>query len=787
MIRRLIQTPAYRPGRRKSLMKRNTPSPYTSLFGSRRYDSGDAVRSQLDGDAPSLAHFATSPGSSSLPHSRGFEIQGISTRELSSDAIQATNGGGLHHFFGTSALSSEDTMLSPFLNVVETRERVPAEDPVAFMELFKAISTLNPTPESTDISTLDVGEKGEGETHDEEVKLEGETHNEEVKLDDVTGTATVVVDDKVEELQSKNIEEEKHRISCELGQVLRSKSNSHDLVMDVFDKHRELLDEEQLINVFYFISKKDLRSGYTVLKYLEARCKEQGRLASLDLYLKIVHGIRSVELDYRVNHQKYNTKGDRRFMSPSELQTLVEDVTEHIQEEFSEGKKMVYQYILLPALVVNLSEHQDTTIKCCAKPIMEYILDSQFPILSPEIYDHMLGRTTHGRTGPDYIPHHRVLSWLVSNGYTPKRENVINVLQCYHPFRDLEATHDILTSILKLQSENDSPSDAEDYRIDLGTLEAISMASARKNIELNLLVWDLVEQSGYNPTESMFEDVVMSFAATRQDNHMYAALVDMEKNGFAPSPALLRYVALQIANLKWTHQKRLDHSYKVLTWHENEHMRSTHTMNILIVGYGMRRDINSAFLVFEDCARFNIAPDASTFTFLMEALYIDTKDRFPHLVSKAKPQYNPEDRDDVVGAAQVILDAMAEAGVPKSKHFVHEHVRLLCVLGLVEEANLVLDEAITTGAPVHPGTLFVLATKLADTGDFEMAYAVAGTSVAAGCGKLPNLVSRINNIRNPRQRTERRHGPSHGSPSHGSPSHGPPSHGPPSHGSSFKL
>ena len=306
---------------------------------------------------------------------------------------------------------------------------------------------------------------------------------------------------------------------------------------------------------------------------------------------------------------------------------------------------------------------------------------------------------------------------------------------------DHKTTHEVLSIIQNLHNNDlDSPMPCnEGYYIDFGTLESISMASARKNADLVLLVWDLVEQFGYTPTASMYEDVVLSFTATHQDENMYAALADMAKNGFVPSPVLLRFIARKITY----EDKRAMHSQKMLTWHRNNHLRSTHGMNSLLIGYGMKRDINNAFLIFEDFEKFNIQPDANTFTFLMEALYIDAKDRFPY---KQRLQFNPQDIQDVVGAAQIVIDAMAEAGIQRTKLFFYEHIRLLYTLDLLEDAKSVLLEAIHTGTSVPKATLFMLGSKFANVGDFENARAIAQMSRAAGCGDFPRLINRINNL-----------------------------------------
>ena len=311
---------------------------------------------------------------------------------------------------------------------------------------------------------------------------------------------------------------------------------------------------------------------------------------------------------------------------------------------------------------------------------------------------------------------------------------------------DLNATHEMLSVIQQLHLDAiDSPSAAGDYSVDLGTLECISMASARRSVDLNLKVWDMVEQFGYSPTATMFEDVIMSFASTKQDKNLFSALADMERNGFVPSPTLLRHVAVKCSYKR----SRMDHCNRLLTWHENEHMRSTSCMNVMLLGYGMSRCLNEAFFVFEELPRQNLEADVNTYCFLLESLYIDSKDRFPYIAGQDQ-QYDPQAVDDVVGAAQIILDAMDEAGFAKTKLFYYEHIRLLYSLGLLEESKFVLEEAIAAGSAVPQASIFMLSLRYAERGDFENARYVASLSVAAGCGEFPNLEHRIKKIQDER-------------------------------------
>lgn len=662
---------------------------------------------------------------------------------------------------------SEGVMMNPFLNATAQGGHIKEKDftdSIAYMELFKAISSLNsqpstPTsssssPASTDTATTstsaDLSLLNADENNDVG-EVDTSLHEEEKDNSlDFTGVAEMMAAD------ADAIEEEKQGFICSLGQAMNRKRNlrgTHKTVMELFTEARSnphnLLDSKGRERIFrFFLLGGDVVSAWEVLKHHQLSCKAEGSThISLMFYQQLFECLFAVGLTYNNNnnprHSRPPKNGQGKIMDAWKWREVVEDITEHIQKEYSKGEETVYQYLLLPSLVDSMTKKKDPFVHRCAKPIVEYIMDSQFPLLEPVLYEGVLERAVVNRVGPDFIPYHKVLSYLVSNGHKPKPENVINVLQSYHPFTDIEAVHEVLKTVQKLHPNDDAtPSPGNDYRVDLGTLESISMLSARKNIDLNLLVWDLVELFGDRPTESMFEDVVMSFAATKQDVNLYSALVDMEKNWFVPSRALLKYVAIKVGY----HDKRLHHSKKLLTWYENEHLRSTHTMNSLIMAYGMKRDLNSAFFVFEEMTRYQLQPDMNTFTFLMDALYIDTKDRFDFRGKKKENQANTDDVDNVVGAAQVILESMEEFSVPRSKSFTHEHVRVLCAVGKLDDAYAVLEEAVSTGTSVTGATMFLLANRFSELGEYERAHEVADLSEAAGCGDKSNLTNRINNI-----------------------------------------
>ncbi len=303
---------------------------------------------------------------------------------------------------------------------------------------------------------------------------------------------------------------------------------------------------------------------------------------------------------------------------------------------------------------------------------------------------------------------------------------------------ETQPVREILSSIHKLQSE--TPQSAlSDYKLDIGTLETISTAAVQeKNIDLNMLIWDLLDVYQYKPTECLFENVILCFALRKRDENAFAALMDMEMSGFTPSRALLRRVAVKVS---YKSHGRMVNARNLI--YDSANLMGTPSMNVLILGLGMRRDIQAALEVYDHLISNNLAADTNTFDFLMESLYIDAKDIFTS--NKENPR--PEDVDYVVSGMGMIEKSMEEAGIEPSTHFYHEKIRVLCTIGRTMEAKTVFDEAIEKGTKVGVGSIVFLTYRLASMGDFDGAKQVVELCSVAGCGKPPEyLIVQLKNM-----------------------------------------
>ena len=338
--------------------------------------------------------------------SRGcFEIKDISARRLSSEAIRSLAPGGDGDFFQSA---TREAVINPFLGGGRAKETV------APLELLQAISTLQHR------YSLDV-EHNSGENDSVSAKYDPNGEVEPV----VNQNDTFAIDEELPHVQTKddlnNIDWVRKRIKEELDTELREGRNSirrYKIIVNVFNEERssahELLDDQQLISMFHFLVNNDILLSYEVLKYYAERCKEKGRVARLDMYQRVINRIRPI-----MHYDASKPESKSRRMKLKELIGLVLDVTQHIQEEYSEGKKKVYQYILLPELVQALSENKNCDIKSLATPIMNYILERKFPVLNPELYEGLLLSGRRSEIVQDVFPYQKVLSELVSSGKLP--------------------------------------------------------------------------------------------------------------------------------------------------------------------------------------------------------------------------------------------------------------------------------------------------------------------------------------------------------------------------------
>eukprot|EP00804_Cyclotella_cryptica_P025484 CCRYP_011984-RA/>CCRYP_011984-RA protein AED:0.02 eAED:0.02 QI:296/1/1/1/1/1/2/1126/351 len=296
-----------------------------------------------------------------------------------------------YHAMRTLSPSPTNSMLSPFL-AVDNKDRTKEKNievDIAFMGLLKAMSVLKSSPADVHIDiSVDAPENDVGTESMEDL----------------------LTDAGYSEINLRSSEEEKTRkgekkIPDIYQQIQRAMSSKRvGDVVELFQKSTEVtynkLNDNMLGRVIHFLSHRDLPASFRALKYYVERSSNQGKIVKLDTYQRVVLGI---------HHSK---------IRGHELVALVEEIYHHIRDSFSEGKTVIYQHILLPALVGQLATHRDQRVNGCAKSIVEYMIREDFPLLDPELYEAILNEASLNRVGDFFLPYHSLLTELVSRGKT---------------------------------------------------------------------------------------------------------------------------------------------------------------------------------------------------------------------------------------------------------------------------------------------------------------------------------------------------------------------------------
>ena len=354
---------------------------------------------------------------------------------------------------------------------------------------------------------------------------------------------------------------------------------------------------------------------------------------------------------------------------------------------------------------------------------------------------------------------------LVLSGHIPEGVNTItNLVHSQFPFdgkcslpsfssplthlitsSDMEATHEILLAIKKLYTDDNTPTHVlHRCRIDLGSLEKISLHAARKTkfaygelslrLEVVLLIWDLVEQFDYEPNASLFEDIIQLFVRNKQHENALSALVEMEERmQEKPSRELIQSLAREISS----DSRRLNYVYNLVTWHRNKHFHSTSTLNAVMYGFGMMRNMDMAFKVYDSFQRLGIQTDDRTYSILLESFNLSLR------------EVETAPKDEIFFTLQELLIDMDSAGVGRNKEFCNEHIRLLCALDRLQDATIELEQLGSDLGPrrkdgIPCGSVIMLVNRLLQAREFKLARDVARLGEQVGCADhVPLMIRKI--------------------------------------------
>ena len=291
-------------------------------------------------------------------------------------------------------------------------------------------------------------------------------------------------------------------------------------------KSKIVLSPRIVVQLFYLLVQPDPILAYSIVK--KRRRSEALNTEEFRMYLKLCSTIGSIEPSYK-------QRGDmKRF------------VNELINDVLAMDKK--WKQELLPKIIAGLAAQRNVRVGAYARDLYLHMVNNEYEI-RPGWLKQLLNLSKYNRQ--DDLPFDDIMERLAAADTLPHPLPVIAAVHNMFPFTDSEKMCRTLRALLHFQEHNiltnfSMYSSVDEIRIDLDCLEAISMGAAQTgSVEMILLVWDILIQCNYEPTEAIFESTVIAFATG--GGQLYSALgaiVSMKEYGYEVPRSLQRSFSL---------------------------------------------------------------------------------------------------------------------------------------------------------------------------------------------------------------------------------------------------
>ena len=328
---------------------------------------------------------------------------------------------------------------------------------------------------------------------------------------------------------SRRTEKRKSPRPIEIRLERAIKQGDFDVAMNLFrtmQASKQTVRISLTLKLFFAIVPKDPFAAYQLLEYFNGH--PAFREIHLGMYRKMCLVVATLDA--------HRMRRDR-----STIHSFVGKFIGEVSRMSFEAKKDLY-----PLLITSLVIQKSVNIGKYASLLYKEMVESNFP-MSQGWLIHLLSHSKYNRQ--EDIPYHDVLARLVGAGFLPYPPILFRAVDNMFPYTDSDASGVTLRAVLHLlrnQSE-ESLSSRREYFIDMGTLEAMSVAAARSgDSEAITMVWDVMDQLQYKPTETIYENTIIAFAVSGNLQNAFAAMGSMEAEGYFPSRALIRSFSLAI-------------------------------------------------------------------------------------------------------------------------------------------------------------------------------------------------------------------------------------------------
>jgi hypothetical protein len=308
----------------------------------------------------------------------------------------------------------------------------------------------------------------------------------------------------------------------------RSVRNSIRLFEDAVEND-QVVPQKLVVSLFYLVVKKDPIMAYDILKYNNIH--PDATDFSVDMYRRLCYSVSLL---------------DPQKTRQGKIMQFVGSLLEDLDGMDVEVKKQLYA-----PLAVSLAKQRTVSVGPYAGVLYNFLVENDFKMTKRWLQS-LLALSKYNRQ--EDLPFHDVLAQLVAIEAEPHPFSVLPAIQNMFPYTDSEKVCVALEAYrdLQLRSQDGDDGTASLYRehlIDLAALEMISAGAAHSgNSKLILLVWDVLEQCNYKPTEAIYENTIVAFAANPGHDlqQTFTAMTSMKEDGFEISRPLIRSVSRAI-------------------------------------------------------------------------------------------------------------------------------------------------------------------------------------------------------------------------------------------------
>jgi len=479
-------------------------------------------------------------------------------------------------------------------------------------------------------------------------------------------------------------------------------------------EYDQLVEPELVSKLFFLVSRRDPIAAYEIMRYYHLHPDTSE--TRIDMYRRLCNSVASL---------------DPRQYPQRQMVQFVECLLGDLEEMEDDQKAQ-----LLPGLIVSLVRQRSVSIGPYANTLYDYMISNDMEMASGWL-NKLLSSSKYNRQ--EDLPFHDVLARLISKGVPPHPLTAIPVVHNMFPYTDTQQMRVALQALLDLHANCDEDVDPssnaalyEHYRIDRSTLEMISTGAAHKgDPELIMLVWEVLETLGYNPTEHLFENTIVAFACNESGlADAFAAVSAMKEAGFEVSRALIRSVSRAIRSKRW----HVDSAFELLTESNDEDLICLENFNIVMSSYAERGDVNEVLRVMQTIREFDLQPNEDSYAFAMEVL---GKDLHRRKSSNDKSLVHKN-----IEKASSLLASMEKEGVQPSADFVRNYVELLCMGNELNTATELIQDCLATDSMrsvVSNKTLYRAAMAHADVGNIEISKELAAQTSEV----IPVLIRKI--------------------------------------------